>query len=598
VASRIVHSADRVCEHIFDLLGSGPVALGPKIDWHTDFKSGYRWDPALPYLDVRFGHLPGVDVKVPWELSRSQHFPLLAQAYWLTGNKRYIEELILQLEHWIENNPVGYGVNWACPMDVAIRAINWLWAVSLAADSTEVTTSFLASLLSSLVAHGRYIRDNLEVRDDGISTNHYLADVLGLLYLGWCLPDSDESLRWRRFAVDSMPREMDAQVWPDGVHYETSLSYHRLVTEMFLSGAALCRHHGQTLPEEFWCRLERMCEFVMAYTKPDGLAPQVGDGDNGRLHCLSHYGGDPRDHRHILGLAGFLFERQDMSARSGPARIEAVWFGDMRPTSAQQKDSPTETSGASGWQAFPHGGFYILHRAHDYVLFNCSPVGTRGLGTHKHNDLLSIELQLGGEDVIVDAGSFLYTSDLDAYNLSRSTSMHSTVMVDGIEQNRLVRDKPFLLHPDAKPRVEESLAAGKAPFLAAQHDGYSRLKDPVVHRRALSFDESSRTLSVEDSFIAPEREAVIHELRWNFIFAPCCTVLPSGDGWTIRTARRCVLLSWPLSDAEKTTKLPVSSELKEVETYPGYGLKQRASALVWKWKGSMPLRAEYSLMAQ
>jgi hypothetical protein len=367
---------------------------------------------------------------------------------------------------------------------------------------------------------------------------------------------------------------------------------------MFLSGAALCRHHGQTLPEEFWCRLERMCEFVMAYTKPNGLAPQVGDGDNGRLHCLSHYGDDPRDHRHILGLAGFLFERQDMSARSGRARIEAVWFGDKRPTSAQQSNSSTEISGAWGWQAFPHGGFYILRHAQDYLLFNCSPVGTRGLGTHKHNDLLSIELQVGGEDIIVDAGSFLYTSDLDAYNLSRSTSMHSTVMVDGIEQNRLLSDKLFSLHPDAKPRVEESLTAGKAPLLIAQHDGYLRLKDPVVHCRALSFDESSRTLSVEDSFIAPEREARVHELTWNFIFGASCTVLPSGHGWTIRAEQRCVLLSWPLSDAQNATKLPMSSELKEVETYPGYGLKQRTSALIWKWQGFIPLHVKYSLMVQ
>jgi hypothetical protein len=275
-----------------------------------------------------------------------------------------------------------------------------------------------------------------------------------------------------------------------------------------------------------------------------------------------------------------------MSAISGPAWVEAVWFGSLDPPAADNSsDSSFLMSPHARWRAFPQGGFYILRHAQDYVLFNCSPVGTRGLGTHKHNDLLSIELQVGGEDIIADAGSFLYTADLDAYNLSRSTSMHSTVMVDGIEQNRLLSDKPFLLHPDAKPRVEESLTAGKAPLLVAQHDGYLRLKDPVVHCRALSFDESSRTLSVEDSFIAPQREAQIHQLTWNFIFAPSCTVLPSGHGWTIRTAQRCVLLSWPLSDAENTTKLPVSSELKEVETYPGYGLKQRTSALVWKMAG-------------
>jgi len=42
VKVQIAGSADRVYAHVFDLLGSGPVALGTPIDWHADFKSGYR----------------------------------------------------------------------------------------------------------------------------------------------------------------------------------------------------------------------------------------------------------------------------------------------------------------------------------------------------------------------------------------------------------------------------------------------------------------------------------------------------------------------------------------------------------------------------
>jgi hypothetical protein len=561
------------------------------IDWHTDFKSGYRWDPTLPYLDVRFGRLPGVDVRVPWELSRSQHLPLLAQAYWLTGNKRYIEELVLQVQHWIENNPVGYGVNWACPMDVAIRAINWLWAVALAADSPSVTSSFLASLLASLLAHGRHVYDNLEMRDDGITTNHYLANVVGLLYLGWCLPESDETVRWRRFAVDSMPCEMNAQVWPDGVHYETSLPYHRLVTEMFLSGAALCRHHAQTLPEEFWCRLERMCEFVMAYTKPNGLAPQVGDGDNGRLHCLSHYGDDPRDHRHILGLAGFLFERQDMSARSGPARIEAVWFGDMRPTSAQQSNSSTEISGAWGWQAFPHGGFYILHRAQDYVLFNSSPVGTRGLGTHKHNDILSIELQFGGEDIIVDPGCFLYTSDFLAYNRSRSTMVHSTVSVDHFEQNRFVGNKAFQLHPDTVVRSLATHESAEEAYVCSEHLGYERLPDPVIHRRAVTYLPFHREVTVRDEFLGMTSGE--HVLMWMFPFAPSCIVKPDENGWLVRTGSQQVRLSLPTVDGSHQ-RLPIRNEIEQEWISPGYGLRLPAPLLTWRFQAVAPLAVRFS----
>ena len=82
----MIESADQVCDHVFDLLGSGPVPLGETIDWHRDFKSGYRWDPDLCFLDIPHGQRQGVDIKVPWELSRGHHLVLLAQAVLLTGD--------------------------------------------------------------------------------------------------------------------------------------------------------------------------------------------------------------------------------------------------------------------------------------------------------------------------------------------------------------------------------------------------------------------------------------------------------------------------------------------------------------------------------
>ncbi|HEX2189489.1 MAG TPA: hypothetical protein VHG51_11355, partial [Longimicrobiaceae bacterium] len=55
------------------------------VDWQLDFKSGFRWSERTWSADVPYGHLPGVDVKVPWELARMQHLPQLATAYALAG---------------------------------------------------------------------------------------------------------------------------------------------------------------------------------------------------------------------------------------------------------------------------------------------------------------------------------------------------------------------------------------------------------------------------------------------------------------------------------------------------------------------------------
>src|SRR5918911_890537 len=44
--------AELILQGRVDFLGSGFVALGREIDWHRDFKSGYRWSPTTFYQDL------------------------------------------------------------------------------------------------------------------------------------------------------------------------------------------------------------------------------------------------------------------------------------------------------------------------------------------------------------------------------------------------------------------------------------------------------------------------------------------------------------------------------------------------------------------
>ena len=587
-----IESADRVCNHLFDLLGSGPVMLGDRIDWHRDFKSGFRWNPGLSFLDVAHGHEAGVDIKVPWELSRGHHLVLLAQTALLTGDEKYSGECVAQMADWIAANPAGYGVNWACPMEVAIRAVNWLWALALVAESPDVSDSWMAEVLAALIAHGRYVMANLEVRDDGVTTNHYLADVVGLLYLGLCLKEVRDAESWRAFAIRELVREMDRQVLPDGVHYESSLSYHRLVTEMFLSSAVLCRRHGVELPQAFYDRLAKMCAFVEGYTKPNGLAPQVGDGDNGRLHVLTGYGlCDIRDHRHLLAVGGVFFDREDWLAAAGPWWVEGLWFGGAQQTAprAEEREQVQHRS-----VAFPEGGFYILRGQDDYVLFNCNPPGTSGVGSHKHNDLLSLEVQLGGEDILVDPGCFLYTSDSQAYNRFRGTAYHSTVRVDQTEQNRLIPGKLFCLHPDSRLHVLQWEIDGPVELVAAEHDGYGRLSDPVRHRREVRYHRTNGSWRVIDHLSGFVGRSQSHRLEWTLTFAPHCSLHPEGTGWHVLTSKQRFWLEGPRLSAGGRS-MDLSPHIDEANVAPQYGAMQRAPFLRWSWEGPLPVEGTFTI---
>jgi len=329
VEALTIAAADRVCEHTFDLLGSGPVHLGERIDWHIDFKTGHRWDPQRYYADIRPAPYPGgYDIKVPWELSRCQHFVRLGQAYWFTRDNKYAREFVSQVESWIDSNPWPFGANWASTMDVSIRVVNWLWGYHFFKDSPNLTDEFLPHFYRSLLIHGRHIISNLEKRN-GLGTNHYLSNLVGLIYLGILCPEFKEAEKWREFGLGALWREIFEQVYEDGVNFEASTPYHRLATELFLSPIILCQLNDIFVPVEVMARLEKMLEFVMYYTKPDGIAPIIGDADNGRLHRLAIWAESVRewqDHRYLLAIGAFLFRRTDFAQAAGDQWQEAIWL--------------------------------------------------------------------------------------------------------------------------------------------------------------------------------------------------------------------------------------------------------------------------------
>src|SRR5205814_1654187 len=141
--------------------------------------------------------------------------------------------------------------------------------------------------------HGRFIRRHLEWAK--VRGNHYLSDVVGLLYVAALFSGGPEGRGWADWAGAELVSEMEHQVRADGCDHEMSVPYHRLVCELFLCGGRAAESLFGELPGAYWERLDGMLEFVRDYTRPDGLAPQIGDADDGRFLALGDYGrADPR----------------------------------------------------------------------------------------------------------------------------------------------------------------------------------------------------------------------------------------------------------------------------------------------------------------
>ena len=569
----VVADAEAICRHEFTFLGTAPHMWGSSLDWHSDPKSGYRW-PKKFYIDLYpvYSLTDDADVKVPYELSRMQHLPTLGKAYRLTHDERFARELVAQMLHWLDENPYLTGVNWTCAMDVAIRIVNIVWGLAFIDGSPAVTVAFKKRFFASIWEHGQYLVRHLEysIRQDGTvaNHNHFLSNITGLVYVGVLFPEFQAAPTWRQIGLEALVEEMDRQVHADGVNYESSTSYHRLALELFTSAALLCRLNGIALPETFWAKLEKMYTFTLYVTRPEGKVPQIGDADDGRLHILSDYGSwDRTDHRYLFSIGAVLFKRPDIKAQAGGFSEEAFWLlGHDGATAFEALDhSPTPLSS----QAFPEAGFYVMRSGRSYLLACCNAVGTAGIGHHKHNDLLSFELSIGGRAFVVDPGAYVYTAAPQWRNRFRSTRYHNTVVIDGQEQNRFTEAKLFGVTPDAQPIVHQWRSTTDYDWLDAEHTGYHRLACPVSHRRTFHFDKRLERFQITDVL----QGAGTHTAAWYFHFDHGIEVYHGDVNTFVAYADGVKLL------LHVTSEFPLVAEIQDEWVSRRYGVKLPAKSL-------------------
>lgn len=635
----LLHYADEACEHRFDLLGSGSVkvCLGmtpmglegcryvPKkprsvnrsnrsttrrlrrcissdyhpIDWHIDFRSGYRWPEDAPYSRVAYGVLPGVDIKLPWELARMQHAPSLALAYSQlvlvgdeTGATRFVIEFQDQVLDFISANPPRFGVNWACTMDVSIRVVSWLVAFDLFRGfRAKFDTGFDQEFKRSIIAHGRHIVDNLEWFPH-LRSNHYLSNVAGLFFIAAYLPESQESKAWLALASNELSKEIFSQFHDDGSNFEGSTSYHRLSAEMVLFSVALAhrirhrlddidlafdvaklRHCGpggmpeeKAVPSAHWLtddvvlqHLAKMARFTCAATRPDGVVVQIGDNDSGRFLKLSPDVGyaenDSRELRlsdHHALISGIIAACGGIN--SAPTSIDALVIHSlMGQPSVEHEDCAVDTpAGNSMVQllvAFPNFGLYFYCRPKLWLSVRCGSVGQNGNGGHAHNDQLSIEICLAGVSFIADPGTYVYTSLPTSRNVFRSTAAHATLIASPGEQNGWLDGREGLF---SMARVAATKVIEASPHcFVGEHHGFERR-----HTREIKVKDES--VMVTDTCHAEHR----------FLILP---LAPNVHVTTITSGQGCLL-----ERDGVTAEFSIDSgDIEVIDAWysPGYGRK-------------------------
>ena len=333
--------------------------------WHGDFIAEHNTFYKDIIIPIGKTAELSRDIKIPWNRSRFQH---LNRANFCTS-----------ISSWIACNQFMRGVNWVCPMEVAIRAINWIWAYNSFHQS--VPNSFLPQFTGSLYDHMVYLENNWE-RYDGRTNNHYLSDLVGYLYLCWFFKDLSSTKKKTVWCYAELLKEFDKQIFAEGSSYEGSTAYHKLVTELLQHTLFICQKLELSVPAHVHTRYAAMHDFINWCSPTVGDMITIGDDDSGTIVNNS-----------------------------------------FSQTTAPQ----------TGRKDFYEFGLSILKTAAIHLTLRHHAYQKHQPSGHFHNDAGSITLAVEGVPIFVDPGSYVYTASSIWRNYFRSITVHNTFFLVGHE---------------------------------------------------------------------------------------------------------------------------------------------------------------------
>jgi len=508
----IIANGDKICSNIISILGDNEKYLGERINWSKDYKSGVTWDSQYAFDYVLLDWSKPSDVRIVWELNRLHFILDLGKAYLVTKDDKYVlkyKEIIID---WQANNKVAYSLAWGCAMEASIRAVNLILALDFFASSKLLDEAFMCNYINSIIQHGHFIWRNIEYAD--IRGNHYLADLVGLVYIGCYFHEYPESRKWLQFSTNKLEEEIFGQIHPDGVDHEGSLPYQQLVVELLLSAIILLKKNGIVLSSEAMARVENAVEFIMHYTKPDGKCPMFGDSDDGRLHPFGKQ--DVNDHRHLLSTAAVIFKRGDFKAAAGKFWEDSLWL--LGVEGLHEFDALHEKEYRLS-RAFDNGGFYVMQNVGNHMIIDCGNVGMAGRGGHGHIDRLSFELFLNGEQLICDTGCSSYAANKTERIAAISSKAHNLTIIKGIEM-AAIDTSGFIQARNVPGRTVRWDVGEEVDYFHGQIEFCQENKESIKYDRQIKFYKTKSVVEIIDSFTG----IVDYPLETYFHFAPNCRV--------------------------------------------------------------------------
>lgn len=439
-------------------------------------------------IDVHSRSVVG-DIKYLWEPNRHLDLVVLAQAFSLTNDQKYLREITKQLDSWFEQCPYLKGPNWVSGLELGIRLINWsvIWQLIGAENSHAFNgqdgQGFRDRWVRSIYQHIHFIRSNYSRYSS--ANNHLIGEAAGVFVAACTWPYWKEVIKWGEQSRQLLVGAASSQTHADGVNREQALSYQQFVLDFFILAGLAGRACGYEFPGSYWRTIEQMIEFIHSIMDVGGNVPMTGDGDDGFVVRLSRES-EFCPYRSLLATGAILFSRSEFAAKGRVLDDKTRYL--LGDDSWKGLTTEPDKESSLPLREFPQGGYYILGQDFDTadeirMLVDAGPLGYLSIAAHGHADALSLCLSVAGREFLIDPGTYTYHGKPEWRAYFRGSRAHNTVTIDGQDQS--VQGGNFMWTRHARAQCIEFSTGPAGEKFTGQHDGYERLADPVIHERQI-----------------------------------------------------------------------------------------------------------------
>jgi len=486
--------ANQYCQHVIPIYDVKE-NLGKEINWNKDYKTNKVWPKKyvgnLHHADPKYGY-----VRYVWELNRHSYLDVLAKAYYLTNQKKYAEEILAQIESWIEQNPYAYTINWFSGLELGIRVINWIWCLKFIQNYPGLSEKRFKNIIKSIYLQTYTVFHSLSLYSS--ANNHLTGELAALKLVSQVFPYFKNSKKWNKRATQLLQNETINQTYDDGVGAEQSTNYLIFILDLYLQSFITAENN---IPKEYKQRLEKAGEFLLSLNKNRKIIPDIGDSDYAHLIDLEEQNRDKTES--ILASLAILYSNKEFKHQAKKIDEKTFWIFGIKGLEKYKKITKINKT-VSRSKIFHKGGYLISQNNNASLIFDCGGLGYLSTAGHGHCDALSILLTVNNKEFFIDPGTYVYHNNEKWRNFFKSTEAHNTIKIDNINQSEI--KGTFIFGRKAKAKITKANISEEKDEIIAYHDGYKNIG--VIHGRYLIHNKLKKEIKIQDNIKTKNKHSI------------------------------------------------------------------------------------------